>query len=266
MSRPNRLQARRQGERAAGGAAQGQRLRPWAGPGCPHTPAAQQRAHTHHHTSTRPTGFLLCFSLPPAALHATHLPTCSPPKMKLMARLRWSVGIARATMSVAADGATPSPSPTAARDRNRPGSVPASSGTPAVATARGSVAAVQGQGLSRFASGLSSCQVRHRPPVARVCVRTPAQTAGSQAARQAAGPSPTHRSRAPRRPAALCGRPAARRRSLPGSGSAGSHRRRSSGPGLHSSPAAAGAAQQAAAGQQRGAAGAAAGSRSRGHG
>lgn len=55
--------------------------------------------------------------------------------MNEMARLRWSVGIERATRSVAALGATPSPSPTIARDRNRPGSVPASNGTPAVAAA-----------------------------------------------------------------------------------------------------------------------------------
>lgn len=79
------------------------------------------------------------------AQRPAHLPTCRPPKIKEMARLRWSVGMARATTSVAAEGATPSPSPTAARDRKRPGSVPASRGTPAVAAAGAEGTAADGQ-------------------------------------------------------------------------------------------------------------------------
>lgn len=55
--------------------------------------------------------------------------------MKLIALLRSLVGSERATMSVADDGAHASPSPTSARERQRPGSVVASSGRPAVATA-----------------------------------------------------------------------------------------------------------------------------------
>mmetsp|Transcript_21603 Transcript_21603/g.64757 ORF Transcript_21603/g.64757 Transcript_21603/m.64757 type:complete len:208 (+) Transcript_21603:934-1557(+) len=60
-------------------------------------------------------------------------PTCSPAKMKDTARERSSGGDTRATMSMAAAGAAASPSPTRARDTQRPGTVDASSGTPAVA-------------------------------------------------------------------------------------------------------------------------------------
>ena len=54
-------------------------------------------------------------------------------------------------MSVAALGATPSPSPTRAREKYRPGSVPASSGTPAVAAA--SVGRAGMEGASQAGSG-----------------------------------------------------------------------------------------------------------------
>ena len=56
--------------------------------------------------------------------------------MKLMARDLSSCEITRATMSVAEEGATPSPRPTAALDRNKPASNQAANGKTSVAVSR----------------------------------------------------------------------------------------------------------------------------------
>ncbi len=109
------------------------RLQQWAG-GCGER--GPQKEGCNHEAGCQPCDMERTWAWGHGAWQA-HLPTCRPPKMKEMARLRCSVGMARATTSVAAEGATPSPSPTAARDRKRPGSVPASRGTPAVAAAQG---------------------------------------------------------------------------------------------------------------------------------
>lgn len=60
-------------------------------------------------------------------------PTCSPENTNATARDRSLAGTTLATISVAAEGATASPSPTAALERHRPGIVAARSGTPQVA-------------------------------------------------------------------------------------------------------------------------------------
>ena len=61
-------------------------------------------------------------------------PTCRPENTKATARERSLGGTTRATMSVAAEGATASPRPTAAREMQRPGIVAARSGTLQVAS------------------------------------------------------------------------------------------------------------------------------------
>lgn len=60
-------------------------------------------------------------------------PTFSPLKMKDIERDLSDFGALLEIMSIAAEGAIPSPKPTKARDRHKPGMVPARNGTKAVA-------------------------------------------------------------------------------------------------------------------------------------